>query len=214
MKCKRGHERERGKECKFCHNIRLAWRMCSRCKIQFKPERNQIGSKFAHCPDCWRKHPDECQKLLRQGYQHDCPDCGKRINKDSKLCLACKRKAAHAAVLIHCSLCSAAYKPRNFKKSLHARVVFCPTCFKNRRAEVARITAAARKQSSKSGGMRTSDRVVVRLIAEAMGSVRTVFDRERGVGAVPENLKRYLDDPNTYKTIQWRGRPAIVRASA
>jgi hypothetical protein len=34
-----------------------------------------------------------------------------------------------------------------------------------------------------------TDRRIARLIAEAMGSVRTLYDREKGIGEIPSNLR-------------------------
>ena len=45
-------------------------------------------------------------------------------------------------------------------------------------------------------------------------TLRVVYDRNAGIGQIPENLKPYLNDPNLYQMTYLRGRPAIVRASA
>jgi hypothetical protein len=210
--CKKGHAREVGRECVKCKSLRNAFRKCSRCKVQFKAERNQFGSRLTFCADCREKFATECRAMMAKAGAQKCA-CGKTISKSATQCKPCRSKVT-TTVLIHCSLCGTAYKPTNYKKSLHARVVFCPVCFRTRRAEVAKITAVARTKPGKSGGMRTTDRNINRLIAEAMGSVRTVFDRERGVGAVPANLRHYLHDKETYQLAQRRGSRAIVRVEA
>jgi hypothetical protein len=51
-----------------------------------------------------------------------------------------------------------------------------------------------------------------RLVAEAMGTVRVIYDRSKG-GAIPSNLAHYLDNPNTYQIAHRRGGRAIVRVS-
>jgi hypothetical protein len=58
-----------------------------------------------------------------------------------------------------------------------------------------------------------SDRRVARLIAEAQGSVRILYDRETKRGEIPSNLRHYLDDKETYQLSQRRGSRAIVRVN-
>ncbi len=206
--CKRGHELSpdntrpgHGRVCSTCARERdkqrarpLAWRQCSRCKVQFQAERNQTRSRIACCPECREKHPDECRALLAQAGRAKC-SCGKSISKDAKQCLACKQNDAHANVHVFCSLCSGKFLPKSWRQAVGARVIFCGDCRENRAADVRRIAWAARKPQSKSAQARlggTSDRRIQRLISECQGSVRVIYDRDRRIGTVPDNLKRYL----------------------
>jgi len=106
--------------------------------------------------------------------------------------------------------------PTSWRQAIGAKIVACSDCRKNRRADYNRLAWAARKTKGKSAlamANKMTDRRLRRLLAEVQGSVRVLYDKNKGLGEIPPNLKRYLDDPNTYKITQWRGRPAIVRAA-
>lgn len=195
--CKRGHEYTPGKRgCLICARMRdkrrpLAWRQCSRCKVQFKPERNQNGSRIACCPECVAKHPDECRALVVQAGRARCA-CGQSISKGAKQCLPCKRKSAQADVLIWCDVCRERFKASS-PKQYGASFVACPTCWKTRRKECWQRKNASRPTRQKTakayvhGG--TMDRVVRRVLEESRATCHVVYDAEKG-GALPENLLR------------------------
>jgi hypothetical protein len=100
-----------------------------------------------------------------------------------------KEQEAEGA-LVHCSLCQGLFEPANWRQCVRARVVFCGKCRRERTKDVNRIKNAARGPVKKSAQMTgRTDRRIARLIAEAMGSVRTLYDRDAGIGRVPANLQ-------------------------
>ncbi len=65
---------------------------------------------------------------------------------------------------------------------------------------------ATRKQKGKKAQMASqSDRPVARLIAEAMGTVKVVFDRDKNIGVLPANLKKLYGPDGTVRCSATRG---------
>jgi hypothetical protein len=96
-------------------------------------------------------------------------------------------------------------------------VIFCKTCRETKKSACAKISWAARGPVKKNAQMMGfTDRRIARLIAEAVGSVKVVYDRNKKLGEIPPNLRHYMDDKNTYRIGHRRGNRAIelVHANA
>jgi uncharacterized Zn finger protein (UPF0148 family) len=115
------------------------------------------------------------------------------ISQEAEHCRSCARKAFRKTVEVHCDLCRSKFLPKSWRQVAGARIVFCPSC----RADPAKATQvraiaweARKRKGVKANIAGTSDRRLLRLIAEAQGSVRVLFDREKHIGKIPANLLR------------------------
>jgi hypothetical protein len=200
---------------------RLAEKRCAHCKKLIPPDDG--GHKY--CLFC-RTDPATLQERERAKRKPQvkppsikCARCRNRnVATAGAVCVYCERvQVNRARVQRHCRLCEKLFHPA--PRQWNAELVFCVTCRSERRKEVDHIRNrhhSERKPKSAALGAYapTTDTTIMRLLREIRRyGGKIVYDRDAGVGSVPENLKRYLDDPNTYKIAHLRGRPAIVRAA-
>lgn len=170
-----------------------------KCKLADCPTIFRGGANEYYCLDC---RINRCKDIAAQRPYKQKPKpqkycaCGATIGPYAVAgkCKPCRVREAQAAILVFCSLCGGGYKPANlksFKKARSARVVFCPTCQRDRRDDVRKISHEARKTKSKRElilGGKSTDRRIARLISEANQTVRIVFEREKNIGVIPPNL--------------------------
>ncbi len=158
---------------------------CDHCHNKF------IGGSThrKYCDDCRKNHRTEIAQAVADRKKKLCPDCSKLISQEAERCNSCTRKASRATVAIHCSRCTARFMPVSWRQA-KAKLVFCPSCRMNHRAECDKLAWSAAKQRQRGKGSigHSVDRRILRLVAEAQNSVKVVFDREKNIGKIPANL--------------------------
>ncbi len=158
---------------------------CDHCHNKF------IGGSThrKYCDVCRKNESAAIARAVADRKKKPCPDCSKLILQETERCNSCTRKASRATVAIHCSRCTARFMPVSWRQA-NAKLVFCPDCRTNHRAECDKMAWSAAKQRQRGKGSigHSVDRRILRLVAEAQNSVKVVFDREKNIGKLPANL--------------------------
>ncbi len=162
--------------------------VCDHCHNKF------IGGSThrRYCDVCRKNERAAIARAVADRKKKKCPgQCGTMISQEAEHCRSCARKAMRATVAIHCSRCGSRFMPVTWRQ-VNGKLCFCADCRTNHRAECDKLAWAAAKQRSrrKSGPGSPSDRRILRLVAEAQGTVKVVFDREKNIGKIPANLLR------------------------
>src|SRR6266851_4900184 len=152
------------------------------CRRRFRGGDNQ-----RYCPDCSHNRQDDIARTHKHSAPKKvpCPQCGKPASPDAKRCRSCAAKGRRETVECFSDICLRKFMPTSWRQAIGAKIVACSDCRKNRRADYNRLAWAARKTKGKSAlamANKMTDRRLRRLLAEVQGSVRVLYDKNKGLG--------------------------------